>query len=804
MSFTDYDFPHTNMYDSDLREILANMRKLEKIVENFVHLETITFADPIQWNINKQYTASTIVLDEYGNAYLSKQPVEKGILLTDEDYWQIIFNYMEYIKAFDSNLTLNSERLTERASRAYTVGEWLLWDDILYEVIANIAFDELFDVDTNLTRMTVEQFCRTWKNYLVNLVNQYKTDIDASEAQYKADIDASEAAYRQQLAQDIATTTASLQAQLDAAISGATVDSEVINARIGANGVTYPTLGSAIRSQINFDDTLVKMHYDQAIPGQLAWELNGINTTGTYAGKNNTNTSYVRTIGHYTFDSGDRVYCPLGFYLQAFQYTYDTSTHQYTFVGADTEITNDFYELSDTYYYRFTYRKADSSAISDLNDANKFFTLLTRSNYQDFNKYRLSCGAVGDYTIGNTPATADGTVTTQWYLPLDCVVPKNSFIESITFNSAVSQDIVLQIGIFRRQADSANDNFYMILLDKIEWAGYVAQGDNDIYLGIETHCQTYIGFRTMYANSVNYSRSANKYGYYQFADSAWVSDPYSLSYATGSAFYCVISDATRQKMNLFKINYHFKETPFVGKKLAVIGDSISTETMRRTYYPYYELLGSEYGFTYVPWAKGGRAYDPQVAGGVGMANYVAYVAQQYYEPDAIIIFAGVNDYGGSSRPLGDITSPANYNSIYGCMKRCYDAIMTEFQYTPTLIMSPIPMAVDDGDGNYVNAYNQPNAVGWTLGDVVEAEGELTEAYGLYFINMYERSPLRPWEDGTDNKFYNGDYTHPTLKGHCVMAAEIRNAVRKIFPELYSHDNDYFSSPYADMVAHNEY
>lgn len=239
MSYTDYDFPHTHMYDSDLRELIANMRKLEEVVRAFVATNSVELADPIQWNIASQYAKNNIVLDNVGNAYLSKQPVPAGIELDNEEYWLEIFNYTQYVKSFNSNLTYNIEENTTRASKDYAVGDWLVLDDLLYKVIAAIEEDELFVVDTNIQRFTVEEFCRAWVDYANGLIQQYKDDIDASEL-----------AYRQQLAQDIADTTASLQAQLNLAISGVTVDSEVINARLGVDGVTYSTLGDAIRTQV--------------------------------------------------------------------------------------------------------------------------------------------------------------------------------------------------------------------------------------------------------------------------------------------------------------------------------------------------------------------------------------------------------------------------------------------------------------------------------------------------------------------------------------------------------------------------
>lgn len=250
MSYTDYDFPHTHMYDSDLREVLANMRKLEEIVKAFVATNTIELADPIQWNITKQYKKNMIVLDNVGNAYLSKQPVPAGIELDNETYWLEIFNYTQYVKSFNSNLTYNIEENTTRASKDYAIGDWLVLDDLLYKVIAAIEEDELFVVDTNIERFTVEEFCRAWVDYATALIRQYKDDIDASELQYKNDIDASELQYKNDIDASELAFTQNLQQQFDQVLAGATVDSEVINARIAWDGGQYDTLGNAIRAQV--------------------------------------------------------------------------------------------------------------------------------------------------------------------------------------------------------------------------------------------------------------------------------------------------------------------------------------------------------------------------------------------------------------------------------------------------------------------------------------------------------------------------------------------------------------------------
>lgn len=249
MSYTDYDFPHTHMYDSDLRELIANMRKLEEKMNTFVSINKIEFADPIQWNITTQYEENTIVLDTLGNAYLSKRAIPSGVDILNEEYWLLIFNFAEYVRNYNSNMTYNIERDTDIASKAYNTGDWLLWNDLLYKVTAPIFKNDQFIIGSlgNIARYTVEQFyndllsdVQQRMNTMVQLIERYKDEIDTSEAAYKAEVH-----------QDIVDTTRSLQYQLDLAIQGATVDSEVINARVGANDVSYMTLGDAVRGQIN-------------------------------------------------------------------------------------------------------------------------------------------------------------------------------------------------------------------------------------------------------------------------------------------------------------------------------------------------------------------------------------------------------------------------------------------------------------------------------------------------------------------------------------------------------------------------
>ena len=240
-------YPYSDFHELNLDFLLKSMDELKKAFKNFTASNSLIFAEPLLHDLTKSYAKNTIVLDPDGNAYISLQIVPEGVQLSNTDYWLMVFDFQGYVERANKNFTNNYFSDIDRAPYALSVNDWVVLDDVLYKVTQAIAVDELFEVGTNLVHFTVEQFLKDFVTSVNNTLAEYSLTIQ----QYKNDIDASELAYRQQLAQDIADTTASLQAQLTLAISGVTVDSEVINARVGYNGETYLTLGDAVRGQVS-------------------------------------------------------------------------------------------------------------------------------------------------------------------------------------------------------------------------------------------------------------------------------------------------------------------------------------------------------------------------------------------------------------------------------------------------------------------------------------------------------------------------------------------------------------------------
>lgn len=188
-------FPYTNFHELNLDWLIKLIKELEDTVNNFVALNTIKYADPIQWNITTQYEANTVVVDpQSGTAYISTKAVPTGVAINNTDYWSVIFT-LDIISA-NKNLTLRDDGSNVLATFASNAGDWLLWNGTLYKVSQAINVNEAYVDGYNLTRYTIESFIadlRTTiltmmgdlddlntsdKTSIVNAINSVLSDLD--------------------------------------------------------------------------------------------------------------------------------------------------------------------------------------------------------------------------------------------------------------------------------------------------------------------------------------------------------------------------------------------------------------------------------------------------------------------------------------------------------------------------------------------------------------------------------------------------------------------------------------------------
>lgn len=221
-------YNYTDFHELNIDWLITHVKLLEDLMEDFVTLNSITYADPVEWSIDTQYAKNVVVLDSTGNAFLSIKPVPRGIQLNNTDYWLKIFDFINYQETFNKNITYNVELNTTQATAAYNVDGWLLWENVLYKVTQNIAINDDLLVGTNIEHFTIEELLKQFITDTNTLIQQYKNDIDASELQF----------------------TTNLQTQFDQLVGSATVDSEVINARLDIENVNHVNLRDSITSQI--------------------------------------------------------------------------------------------------------------------------------------------------------------------------------------------------------------------------------------------------------------------------------------------------------------------------------------------------------------------------------------------------------------------------------------------------------------------------------------------------------------------------------------------------------------------------
>ena len=171
-------YPYTDFHELNDSWILATLKELINQVENFVSINAIKYADPIQWDITRQYEKNTIVMDpQTGTAYISVAPVPIGVQLNRPEYWTVVFDLGSFVTKAAKNFTSRYEEDTTTTATFNTnAGEWLVWGDELYVANVNITAGDTYVVNSNVTRITVEAV----KNDILSMIGDLD-DLDTTD-----------------------------------------------------------------------------------------------------------------------------------------------------------------------------------------------------------------------------------------------------------------------------------------------------------------------------------------------------------------------------------------------------------------------------------------------------------------------------------------------------------------------------------------------------------------------------------------------------------------------------------------------
>lgn len=245
------------------------------------------------WSDSRAYEPLSVVTYNY-MSYTSKKKVPAGIVPTNEEYWALTGNYTGFIGQIDEKLQAE-EQARRQADAA-----------IIDQLNATVAQErsERTAADTALTAkidsdVTAENAARTAAD--AALTTKINDDVAAERA---ARIQADE------------TLNARMDefTQLPAGSVSTAADAELVDIRVGADGVTYASAGAAVRA----NDNLLKAslnrtnitHLNIIDPSKYQYNKVYRTTVGTTTITTdlNTVTSGNSAFGIYPCNNGDRIY----------------------------------------------------------------------------------------------------------------------------------------------------------------------------------------------------------------------------------------------------------------------------------------------------------------------------------------------------------------------------------------------------------------------------------------------------------------------------------------------------------------
>lgn len=167
------EYPYTDFHELNLSWVVKELRNFATTLDQFVSINALKYADPIQWNITSQYEKNTIVIDpQTGTAYISVQPVPSGVIITNTDYWTVVFDLGAFVTRAAQNFTNRWEPdTTLTATFSTNAGEWLVWGDVLYKALVNITAGDQYVVDSNIQHFTMEELYNLTKNLIDQITN---------------------------------------------------------------------------------------------------------------------------------------------------------------------------------------------------------------------------------------------------------------------------------------------------------------------------------------------------------------------------------------------------------------------------------------------------------------------------------------------------------------------------------------------------------------------------------------------------------------------------------------------------------
>lgn len=212
-------------------------------------------------------------------------------------------------------------------------------------------------------------------------------------------------------------------------------------------------------------------------------------------------------------------------------------------------------------------------------------------------------------------------------------------------------------------------------------------------------------------------------------------------------------------MSLYDINGNvISETvgttkPYIGKKWAVLGDSISMS--HATNY-YHTLIAEKLGFTVTNLASSGKGYA-----------YIRDTATPNIpsDVDLITIFAGTNDMT-SGNNVGNASDTTG--TFSGTVYQTILAIQERFPSVPIGVITPTPR------------YDSTQYTNWVI-NIAKGIKAVCEFRSVPCLDLNTISGLLGLTVENKAHYFDGDSLHLNDAGHSVIASKIEPFIKSIMP-----------------------